>query len=87
MNLGSFGDREDNHCQEDGRAKLAWGETRVFKGFGLFVLSSFLKRDTIPSLYRWADLTLKKPISKVKEITNQSNLIFPNIWTLLLFTA
>ena len=29
--------------------------------------------------YRWADLTLKKPISKFKEITNQSNLIFPNI--------
>ena len=42
MNLGSFGDREDNQCQEDGQAKLAWRETRVFGGFGLFVLSSLL---------------------------------------------
>ena len=24
MNPSSFGDREDNHCQEDGRAKSAW---------------------------------------------------------------
>ena len=43
MNLSSFGDREDNHCQEDGRAKSTWRETRVFWGFGLFVLSSFLQ--------------------------------------------
>ena len=42
MNLSSFGDREDNQCQEDGQAKLAWRETRVFGGFGLFVLSSLL---------------------------------------------
>ena len=41
MNPSSFGDREDNHCQEDGRAKSAWRETRIFGGFGLFVLSSF----------------------------------------------
>jgi hypothetical protein len=42
MNLSSFGDREDNHCQEDGRAKSAWRETRVVGRFGLFVLSSLL---------------------------------------------
>jgi len=42
MNLSSFGDREDNQCQGDGQAKLAWGKTRVFGGFGLFVLSSLL---------------------------------------------
>ena len=41
MKPSSFGDREDNHCQEDGRAKSAWRETRIFGGFGLFVLSSF----------------------------------------------
>jgi len=42
MNFGSFGDREDSQCQEDSQAKLAWRETRVFGGFGLFVLSSLL---------------------------------------------
>jgi hypothetical protein len=41
---GSFGDRE-NHCQEDSWEKSAWRETRetrVIRGIGLFVLSSFL---------------------------------------------
>jgi len=40
--LVHLGDKEDNHCQEDGQAKLAWRETRIFGGFGLFVLSSLL---------------------------------------------
>jgi hypothetical protein len=44
MNPSSFEDREDNQCQEDGQAKLAWMETRIFGVFGLFVLSSFLSQ-------------------------------------------
>ena len=73
MNLSSFGDREDNHCQEDGQAKSAWRETRLLGDLGIdscLLFHCLIKRDTIPSLYRWADLTRKKPISKFKEITN-----------------
>ena len=44
MNLGSFGDREDNQCQEDGQAKLAWRETRVFGDLDcLFFLHCLVK--------------------------------------------
>ena len=44
MNLGSFGDREDNQCQEDGQAKLAWRETRVFGDLDcLFFLHCLIK--------------------------------------------
>jgi len=42
MNLSSFGDREDNYCQEDGRAKSAWRETRVFMGIGNWIVCSSL---------------------------------------------
>ena len=42
IDLGSFGGWEDNHCQEDGRVKSAWRETRVFVGFRLFVLFKLL---------------------------------------------
>jgi len=30
--LVHIGDREDNHCQEEGWAKSVWRETRIFGG-------------------------------------------------------
>jgi hypothetical protein len=30
--LVNIGDKEDNHCQEEGHAKSVWRETRIFGG-------------------------------------------------------
>ena len=39
----------------------AWLFRRDRKRLDWLIIHCLIKRDTIPSLYRWADLTLKKP--------------------------
>jgi hypothetical protein len=40
-------DREDNHCLEEGRAKSAWRETRIFGVTGLFVVHCFIQSQLV----------------------------------------